>query len=124
MLGAREGALKGTLLAGSIIALCHWRYPWMRRQTLAGKAFLTFWGSALGMTVYADKYLIRSVVNSRAPTPNPQANEVLTDTAVATQLGEGTSRDQRAVEDEGQDRARGQGDRAERDEHARVEAAE
>ena len=25
VLGAREGALKGTLLAGSIVALCNWR---------------------------------------------------------------------------------------------------
>lgn len=29
------------------------RFPWMRRQTLAGKAFLTFWGTAFGMVTYA-----------------------------------------------------------------------
>ncbi|KAI5475178.1 hypothetical protein MNV49_001865 [Pseudohyphozyma bogoriensis] len=58
VLGAREGAIKGTLVAGTLVALAHWRFPLVRRQTLAGKAFLTMWGTIFGMVTHADHYLL------------------------------------------------------------------
>ncbi|SGY20820.1 BQ5605_C016g08150 [Microbotryum silenes-dioicae] len=59
IMGAREGAIKGTLVAGTLVALCNWRFPWMQRQTLAGKAFLTMWGTIFGMVTHADHYLLK-----------------------------------------------------------------
>ncbi|SCZ88191.1 BZ3500_MvSof-1268-A1-R1_Chr2-1g04248 [Microbotryum saponariae] len=91
IMGAREGAIKGTLVAGTLVALCNWRsvddsdslggtsniqhrhrleqsthlgpilarFPWMQRQTLAGKAFLTMWGTIFGMVTHADYYLLK-----------------------------------------------------------------
>lgn len=49
VIGAREGAIKGTLVAGTIVALLHWRVPFVRKQTLAGKAFLASWGTVFGV---------------------------------------------------------------------------
>lgn len=34
------------------------RFPFMRRQTLAGKAFLVMGGTIFGMIYHADKYLL------------------------------------------------------------------
>ncbi|GAA6047479.1 hypothetical protein NBRC10513_004006 [Rhodotorula toruloides] len=60
IIGAREGAIRGTLIAGAAVALCvfssspaNWRFPLVRRQTLAGKAFLVSWGTIFGMIIYA-----------------------------------------------------------------------
>uniref|UniRef100_A0A0K3CKK3 Uncharacterized protein n=1 Tax=Rhodotorula toruloides TaxID=5286 RepID=A0A0K3CKK3_RHOTO len=55
VMGAREGAIKGTLVAGTLMAL----YPWVQKQTLAGKAFLVMWGTIFGMVTYADHYLLQ-----------------------------------------------------------------
>ncbi|PRQ71453.1 hypothetical protein AAT19DRAFT_10311 [Rhodotorula toruloides] len=49
VMGAREGAIKGTLVAGTLMALAQWRYPWVQKQTLAGKAFLVMWGTIFGV---------------------------------------------------------------------------
>lgn len=43
VIGAKEGALKGTLIAGTLVAIANFRFPLVRRQTLAGKVFLTMW---------------------------------------------------------------------------------
>ncbi|KAM0752737.1 hypothetical protein T439DRAFT_323351 [Meredithblackwellia eburnea MCA 4105] len=59
VLGAREGAIKGTLVAGTLMLLANWRYPLVRRQTLAGKSFLVMWGTIFGLVTHADKYLLR-----------------------------------------------------------------
>lgn len=59
VIGAKEGALKGTLVAGTLIALANWRFPLVRRQTISGKAFLTLWGTIFGMVTHADKYLLQ-----------------------------------------------------------------
>ncbi|GAA5870888.1 hypothetical protein JCM1840_002720 [Sporobolomyces johnsonii] len=58
VMGAREGAIKGTLLGGTLVALANWRFPWMQRQTLAGKAFLVSWVTIFGMVTHADHYLL------------------------------------------------------------------
>ncbi|GAA5923883.1 hypothetical protein JCM1841_001424 [Sporobolomyces salmonicolor] len=69
VMGAREGAIKGTLVGGTLVALANWRcaielihspdrFPWMRRQTLAGKAFLVSWVTIFGMVTHADHYLL------------------------------------------------------------------
>ncbi|BGP08209.1 hypothetical protein JCM10049v2_004055 [Rhodotorula toruloides] len=66
IIGAREGAIRGTLVAGAAVALwgfsssrANWRFPLVRRQTLAGKAFLVSWGTIFGMIIYADHYLLK-----------------------------------------------------------------
>ncbi|KAK4335377.1 hypothetical protein RTBOTA2_004125 [Rhodotorula toruloides] len=59
IIGAREGAIRGTLIAGAAVALANWRFPLVRRQTLAGKAFLVSWGTIFGMIIYADHYLLK-----------------------------------------------------------------
>ncbi|GAA5969072.1 hypothetical protein JCM3765_003427 [Sporobolomyces pararoseus] len=59
VLGAREGAIKGTLVGGTLMALAQWRYPWVQRQTLAGKAFLVMWATIFGMVTHADHYLLQ-----------------------------------------------------------------
>ncbi|BGP24736.1 hypothetical protein Rt10032_c02g1160 [Rhodotorula toruloides] len=59
VMGAREGAIKGTLVAGTLMALAQWRYPWVQKQTLAGKSFLVMWGTIFGMVTYADHYLLQ-----------------------------------------------------------------
>ncbi|BGP32209.1 hypothetical protein JCM10296v2_003989 [Rhodotorula toruloides] len=41
------------------MALAQWRYPWVQKQTLAGKAFLVMWGTIFGMVTYADHYLLQ-----------------------------------------------------------------
>lgn len=66
VMGAREGAIKGTLVAGTLMLLANWRFPLVRRQTLAGKAFLTMWGTIFGMSIYSDKYLIAYEQHQRA----------------------------------------------------------
>ncbi|KAK4049483.1 hypothetical protein OIO90_005434 [Microbotryomycetes sp. JL221] len=58
VMGAREGAIKGTLISGALMLFANYRYPFVRRQTLAGKAFLTCWGTVFGMVIYADHYLL------------------------------------------------------------------
>ncbi|GAA5916006.1 uncharacterized protein JCM6883_006249 [Sporobolomyces salmoneus] len=55
VLGAREGAIKGTVIGGTLMAL----YPWVQRQTLAGKAFLVMWATIFGMVTHADHYLLQ-----------------------------------------------------------------
>ncbi|GAA5856767.1 hypothetical protein JCM8547_008831 [Rhodosporidiobolus lusitaniae] len=57
-IGAREGFIRGTLIAGGLMALAQWRFPLVRRQTLAGRAFVVSWGSIFGMVIYADHYLL------------------------------------------------------------------
>ncbi|GAA6023554.1 hypothetical protein JCM11491_005341 [Sporobolomyces phaffii] len=59
VLGAREGAIKGTVIGGTLMALAQWRYPWVQRQTLAGKAFLVMWATIFGMVTHADHYLLQ-----------------------------------------------------------------
>ncbi|KAK4700743.1 hypothetical protein P7C70_g5499, partial [Phenoliferia sp. Uapishka_3] len=59
VIGAREGAIKGTLVAGTLMILANWRYPLVRRQTLAGKCFLVMWGTIFGLVTHADKYLLK-----------------------------------------------------------------
>uniref|UniRef100_A0A0K3CNY7 Uncharacterized protein n=1 Tax=Rhodotorula toruloides TaxID=5286 RepID=A0A0K3CNY7_RHOTO len=62
IIGAREGAIRGTLIAGAAVALCVFSsspFPLVRRQTLAGKAFLVSWGTIFGMIIYADHYLLK-----------------------------------------------------------------
>ncbi|GAA5827622.1 hypothetical protein JCM5353_008747 [Sporobolomyces roseus] len=59
VLGAREGAIKGTIVGGTLMALAQWRYPWVQRQTLAGKAFLVMWATIFGMVTHADHYLLQ-----------------------------------------------------------------
>ncbi|KAK4046533.1 hypothetical protein OIV83_005985 [Microbotryomycetes sp. JL201] len=58
VMGAREGAIKGTLISGALMLFANYRFPFVRRQTLAGKAFLTSWGTVFGMVIYADHYLL------------------------------------------------------------------
>jgi len=58
VIGAREGFLKGSLISGPLMIFAHYRYPFVRRQTLAGKCFLALWGSIAGMAYYSDKYLL------------------------------------------------------------------
>ncbi|KAJ8294105.1 hypothetical protein OF846_002675 [Rhodotorula toruloides] len=93
IIGAREGAIRGTLVAGAAVALWGFSssrsskssserrskadlrlyvglqgelaplnlhsFPLVRRQTLAGKAFLVSWGTIFGMIIYADHYLLK-----------------------------------------------------------------
>ncbi|GAA5996676.1 uncharacterized protein JCM10292_003128 [Rhodotorula paludigena] len=59
VMGAREGAIKGTLVGVTLVALANWRFPWVQRQTLAGKAFLASWFSIFGMVTHADHYLLK-----------------------------------------------------------------
>ncbi|KAJ8294106.1 hypothetical protein OF846_002676 [Rhodotorula toruloides] len=66
VMGAREGAIKGTLVAGSLMTLAQWRFPWVQKQTLAGKAFLVMWGTIFGMVTYADHYLLQWEAEHRA----------------------------------------------------------
>ncbi|KAM0791501.1 hypothetical protein ACM66B_005954 [Microbotryomycetes sp. NB124-2] len=58
VMGAREGAIKGTLISGALMLFANYRFPFVRRQTLAGKVFLTSWGTVFGMVIYADHYLL------------------------------------------------------------------
>ncbi|BGP32208.1 hypothetical protein JCM10296v2_003988 [Rhodotorula toruloides] len=46
IIGAREGAIRGTLIAGAAVALANWR-------------FLVSWGTIFGMIIYADHYLLK-----------------------------------------------------------------
>ncbi|GAA5877154.1 hypothetical protein JCM3774_003317 [Rhodotorula dairenensis] len=59
VMGAREGAIKGTLVGATLMALANWRFPWVRRQTLAGKSFLVMWATIFGMVTHADHYLLK-----------------------------------------------------------------
>lgn len=83
ILGAREGAVKGTLISATLVTLGNWRFPLVARQTLAGKAFLIScvskppplpfhtilrsdelnrcygrWGTIAGLVIGAESYLI------------------------------------------------------------------
>ncbi|GAA6061362.1 hypothetical protein JCM10212_005816 [Sporobolomyces blumeae] len=59
VMGAREGAIKGTIVGGTLMALAQWRFPWVQRQTLAGKSFLVMWATIFGMVTHADHYLLK-----------------------------------------------------------------
>jgi len=59
VIGAVEGGLKGLAIGGAFVTGLHYIFPLVRRQTLAGKAFLTSWFGIYGMTIYADKYLLK-----------------------------------------------------------------
>ncbi|GAA5856769.1 hypothetical protein JCM8547_008832 [Rhodosporidiobolus lusitaniae] len=58
LLGAREGFIKGALVGGTMMALANWRFPFVQRQTLAGKVFLASWVAIFGMVTHADHYLL------------------------------------------------------------------
>ncbi|GAA5988426.1 hypothetical protein JCM11641_005338 [Rhodosporidiobolus odoratus] len=66
VMGAREGFLKGSLVGGTLMFLANWRFPWVRRQTLAGKVFLASWASIFGMVTHADHYLLEYEKGHRA----------------------------------------------------------
>ncbi|GAA5983492.1 hypothetical protein JCM10908_000307 [Rhodotorula pacifica] len=55
VMGAREGAIKGTVVGATLMAL----FPWVQRQTLAGKSFLVMWATIFGMVTHADHYLLK-----------------------------------------------------------------
>ncbi|KAG0657053.1 hypothetical protein C6P46_006715 [Rhodotorula mucilaginosa] len=59
VMGAREGAIKGTVVGATLMALANWRFPWVQRQTLAGKSFLVMWATIFGMVTHADHYLLK-----------------------------------------------------------------
>ncbi|GAA5940807.1 uncharacterized protein JCM15063_000885 [Sporobolomyces koalae] len=59
VIGAREGAIKGTAIGATLMALAQWRFPLVQRQTLAGKAFLVMWATIFGMVTHADHYLLQ-----------------------------------------------------------------
>ncbi|BGP40301.1 hypothetical protein JCM10449v2_004260 [Rhodotorula kratochvilovae] len=47
------------------MALANWRFPWVQRQTLAGKTFLASWAAIFGMVTHADHYLLQWETNHR-----------------------------------------------------------
>ncbi|BGP16312.1 hypothetical protein JCM10213_006468 [Rhodosporidiobolus nylandii] len=48
VLGAREGAIKWSLIAGTAMIAANYRFPFVARQTLAGKAFVVSWFTIFG----------------------------------------------------------------------------
>ncbi|KPV74927.1 uncharacterized protein RHOBADRAFT_65104 [Rhodotorula graminis WP1] len=58
VMGAREGFIKGALVGGTLMALANWRFPWVQRQTLAGKTCVASWVAIFGMVTHADHYLL------------------------------------------------------------------
>ncbi|GAA5898153.1 hypothetical protein JCM6882_003338 [Rhodosporidiobolus microsporus] len=58
VIGAREGAIRWTLIAGAAMLFANHRYPLVARHTLAGKAFVVSWFSIFGMVINADHYLL------------------------------------------------------------------
>ncbi|BGP16313.1 hypothetical protein JCM10213_006469 [Rhodosporidiobolus nylandii] len=66
VMGAREGFIKGSLIGGTLMFLANWRFPFVRRQTLAGKVFLASWASIFGMVTHADHYLLQYEQRHRA----------------------------------------------------------
>ncbi|GAA5820231.1 hypothetical protein JCM11251_005534 [Rhodosporidiobolus azoricus] len=66
VMGAREGGIKGLLIGGTLVALANWRFPFVQRQTLAGKAFLASWFGIFGMVTHADHYLLQYEARHRA----------------------------------------------------------
>ncbi|GAA5898149.1 hypothetical protein JCM6882_003337 [Rhodosporidiobolus microsporus] len=66
VMGAREGGIKGALVGGTLVALANWRFPFMQRQTLAGKVFLASWFAIFGMVTHADHYLLQYEARHRA----------------------------------------------------------
>jgi len=59
VIGAVEGGMKGLGVGGVFVTALHYIFPLVRRQTMAGKVFLTSWFGIYGMTIYADKYLLK-----------------------------------------------------------------
>ncbi|GAA6013802.1 hypothetical protein JCM10207_008196 [Rhodosporidiobolus poonsookiae] len=66
VMGAREGFIKGALVGGTLMVLANWRFPFVRRQTLAGKTFLASWVAIFGMVTHADHYLLEYEKTHRA----------------------------------------------------------
>merc|ERR1712072_92475 len=53
-----RGGLGGLAVGSLLMLFAQARYPWVRRQTLAGKAFLACWPAAFGFTIYAENALM------------------------------------------------------------------
>ncbi|TNY24645.1 hypothetical protein DMC30DRAFT_385897 [Rhodotorula diobovata] len=60
VMGAREGFIKGALVGGTLMTLANWRFPWVQRQTLAGKTFLASWAAIFGMVTHAGAFTLCS----------------------------------------------------------------
>ncbi|TIA93345.1 hypothetical protein E3P99_00120 [Wallemia hederae] len=52
------GMLKYTCYGSILVYLANMRFPWMQRQTLAGKAFVVSSFSIFGLVVSADSHLL------------------------------------------------------------------